>query len=223
MNYAQAKDAPDVPVQGIVVFGDVVRSRRDPSGSADWLRELTAGLQATFGGETLAAFGFTQGDELQGLLRPGADPLSVVLWAALGSTARPMRWAVACGPIEPGQGPATQRTGEAFIQARAALAENRRLRTSLRIITADPAVDPLLDDLAPVLGHALDVLSPAQRRVAGLILVDGLRRSQVADRLGVSRATVSVTADRAGVPSLQRLARVIRTLVDRSRPAERRT
>jgi hypothetical protein len=211
------------PTHGIVVFGDVVRSRRDPTGSAGWLRELTTGLQATFAGDALAPFGFTQGDELQALLQPGADPLAVVLQAALGSAARPMRWAVAFGPIEPGQGPATQRTGEAFIRARAALAENRRQRTSLRILTDDPAVDALLDDLAPVLGHALDVLTPAQRRVTGLILVEGLRRSQVADRLGVSRATVSVTADRAGVPSLERLARVIRTVVDRSRAAERRT
>jgi len=209
--------------QGIVVFGDVVRSRLDPAGSSAWLRDLSAGLQAAFAHEAIASFGFTQGDELQGLLRPTADPLAVVLRAVLADDARPMRWAVAFGPIEPGQGPATQRTGGAFLAARKGLAENRRLRTSLRISTGSPEVDVLLDDLAPVLGRSLDDLSPAQRRVAGLILVHGLRRSEVADRLGVSRATVSVTADRGGVPSLQRLARAIRTLVDRSRPAERRS
>ena len=209
--------------QGIVVFGDVVRSRLDPAGSSAWLRDLSAGLQAALAHEALAPFGFTQGDELQGLLRPTADPLAVILRAALADDARPMRWAVAFGPVEPGQGPATERTGQAFLSARAALDENRRLRTSLRISTGSPEVDVLLDDLAPVLGRSLDDLSPAQRRVAGLILVHGLRRSEVADRLGVSRATVSVTADRGGVPSLQRLARAIRTLVDRSRPAERRS
>ena len=53
-----------------------------------------------------------------------------------------------------------------------------------------------------------------------MILVEGLRRSEIADRLAVSRATVSVAATRGGVPSLERLARVIRTLIERSRPAE---
>ncbi len=205
---------------GIVIFGDVVRSRRDPAGSAAWLRSLCDELQVAAGADALAAFGFTQGDELQGLVRPTADPLGLVLRATLGDAERRMRWAIAAGPVEPGRGPATERSGPAFVAAREALAENRRQRTSLRVVTGDPAIDPLLDDLGPVLGRALEVLSPAQRRVARLIIVDGLRRSDVADRLGVSRATVSVTADRAGVPSLERLARAIRTLMGRSRPAD---
>jgi Sigma-70, region 4 len=205
---------------GLVIFGDVVRSRRDPAGSVAWLRSLCDELQVAAGTDVLAPFGFTQGDELQGLLRPGADPLGLVVRAALDEGGRRMRWAIAAGPIEPGRGPATERSGQAFVSARDALAENRRQRTSLRIVTSDPATDPLLDDLAPVLGRALEELSPAQRRVARMIIVDGLRRSEVADRLQVSRATVSVMADRAGVPSLERLARAIRTLMDRSRPAE---
>ena len=204
----------------IVVFGDVIHSRTDPAGSSAWLSALCAGLQTAFEPQVLAEFGFTQGDELQGLLRPAADPLGVVLRAALAPDARPMRWAIALGVVEPGRGPATQRTGEAFIAARAALDETRRRRTSLQIVTGNPAVDPLLDDLGPVLGTALEALSPTQRRVAGMILVEGLRRSEIADRLAVSRATVSVAATRGGVPSLERLARVIRTLIERSRPAE---
>ena len=206
--------------RGIVIFGDVVRSRRDPAGSSDWLRALCVELQAAHDRETLARFGFTQGDELQGLLRPTADPVAVVLRAALAEDARPMRWAIAVGDVEPGEGPATQRTGEAFLAARAALDETRRRRTNLRIVTGVPQVDELLDDLAPVLGAALEELSPTQRRVAGLILVEGLRRSEVADRLHVSRATISVAAERGGVPSLERLSRAIRTLLDRSRSAE---
>jgi len=202
--------------QAIVVFGDVIHSRLDPTGSSAWLRTLCAELQATHGDETLAAFGFTQGDELQGLLRPAADPLGVVLRAALAQDARPMRWAIARGSVEAGSGPATQRTGQAFVAARTALEETRHSRSSLRIVTGVPDVDVLLDDLGPVLGSALEQLSPSQRRVAGLILVDGLRRSDVADRLGVSRATVSVAANRGGVPSLERLSRAIRNLLDRS-------
>ncbi len=204
----------------IVVFGDVIHSRTDPAGSSAWLRALCAGLQASFAPQALAEFGFTQGDELQGLLRPSGDPLGVVLQAALAPDARPMRWAIAIGAVEAGRGPATQRTGEAFVAARAALDETRRMRTSLRIVTGDPAVDVLLDDLGPVLGSVLEALSPTQRRVAGMILVDGLRRSEVADRLRVSRATVSVAASRGGVPSLERLSRAIRTLIGRSRPTE---
>ncbi len=200
----------------IVVFGDVIHSRLDPTGSSAWLRTLCDELQEAHGEETLAPFGFTQGDELQGLLRPSADPLGVVLRAALAQDARPMRWAIARGSVEGGSGPATQRTGHAFVAARAALDETRRIRSSLRIVTGVPDVDILLDDLAPVLGSALEQLSPSQRRVAGLILVDGLRRSDVADRLGVSRATVSVAANRGGVPSLERLSRTIRNLLDRS-------
>jgi hypothetical protein len=206
--------------QGLVIFGDVIRSRLDPVGSSEWLRELCAELQAAYGHDALATFGFTQGDELQGLLRPGADPVGVVLRAALADDARPMRWAIALGPVEPGRGPATQRTGEAFVTARAALDETRHHRTSLRIVTGVPAVDVLLDDLAPVLGAALEQPSPTQRQVARLILVEGLRRSEVADRLGVSRATVSVAAERGGVPSLERLARAIRNLLDRSQQME---
>lgn len=206
--------------QGFVIFGDVIRSRRDPAGSSEWLRSLCDELQAAAAADALARFGFTQGDELQGLLRVEADPLAPVLRATLDSGPRRMRWSVALGPIDPGRGPATERTGAAFLTARAGLDENRRQRTSLRIVTGEPSVDVLLDDLGPVLGRAMSDLSPAQRRVARLILVDGLRRSEVAERLGVSRATVSVTADRAGVPSLERLARAVRTLIDRARTLE---
>jgi predicted DNA-binding protein (UPF0251 family) len=206
--------------QGFVIFGDVIRSRRDPAGSSGWLRSLCDELQAAAADDALARFGFTQGDELQGLLRVEADPLAPVLRATLDSGPRRMRWSVALGPIDPGRGPATERTGAAFLTARAGLDENRRQRTSLRIVTGQPSVDVLLDDLGPVLGRAISDLSPAQRRVARLILVDGLRRSEVAERLGVSRATVSVTADRAGVPSLERLARAVRTLIDRARTLE---
>jgi SatD family (SatD)/Sigma-70, region 4 len=206
--------------QAIVIFGDVIHSRRDPAGSSARLRALCSELQAAFAADTLASFGFTQGDELQGLLRPAADPVGVVLRAALAEDAWPMRWAIALGDVEAGSGPATQRTGAAFIAARAALDETRRTRTSLRIVTGDPGTDPLLADLAPVLGASLEQLSPTQRRVASLIVVDGLRRSEVADRLAVSRATVSVAASRGEVPSLERLARAIRTLIKRSLPGE---
>ena len=69
--------------RGVVIFGDVIHSRRDPAGSSAWLRCLCEDLQAAAGSDALAPFGFTQGDELQGLLRPTADPVALILRAAL--------------------------------------------------------------------------------------------------------------------------------------------
>ena len=64
------------------------------------------------------------------------------------------------------------------------------------ITGAEPA-DTLLADLAPVLAELLRGLSTRQRTVARLALLDGLRQAEVAERLDVSRATVSVTYGRA--------------------------
>ena len=62
------------PLVGTVVFGDVVDSRHDP-GSSAWLRSLCADLEAAYPRDArLASFAFTQGDEIQGLLAPDADP-----------------------------------------------------------------------------------------------------------------------------------------------------
>ena len=113
---------------GLVMFGDVVGSRRDSAGSTAWLRELVAELDAAYGSTRLAPFGFTQGDELQGLLAPEADPLTAVLRAALGPTGRRMRWVFVRGEVDDdatGTAPATERTGPAFVLARDAIGEAR--------------------------------------------------------------------------------------------------
>jgi DNA-directed RNA polymerase specialized sigma24 family protein len=123
-----------------------------------------------------------------------------------------MRWAVAAGPIEPGSGPATEWSGDAFLEARRIIDEARRRRDGLLVLTGDPAADRLLDDLAPLLAEMIDGLSRRQRVVARLMLVDDLRQAEVAERLGISRASVSVTAARGHVRSLGRLVRAIRTL-----------
>ncbi len=198
--------------RGIVLFGEVVGSRRDPAAASAWLRRLCGELDESYAAERLAAFGFTQGDELQGLLAQGADPLRAVLMAGLHDDRWTMRWVIAAGLVEPGSGPATERTGSAFLLARDALAERSRRRDGLVMVTGDPSADRLLDDLAPLLAEMLGALSPRQRLVARLMLVDDLRQAEVADHLGISRATVSVTAARAHVRSIGRLVRAIRTL-----------
>jgi hypothetical protein len=80
----------------IVLFGDVVDSRLDGPASARWLRSLAAELDDAYGEQCLAPFGFTQGDELQGVLDPEADPLIAVLRVNLRDDPAPdMRWAIA--------------------------------------------------------------------------------------------------------------------------------
>lgn len=198
--------------RGTVLFGDVVDSRRDP-GSSAWLRALRADLDAAYPrGERLAAFGFTQGDEIQGLLAPGADPFRAVLRAALHPDARDLRWAIVAGAVERGTGPATERTGPAFHAARDALAQAKSSRSGLVAVTGDQASDALLGDLGPLLPALLADLTPRQREIGRLILVDELRRADAAERLHVSRATVSVIADRGRIRHLQGLARAMASL-----------
>ena len=202
---------------GIVIFGDVIRSRRDAQAATGWLRTLAADLnEAIAGAERLAPFEFTQGDELQGLLAPGANPLTAILRGTLHPEARPMRWVVTAGEIDPGRGPATQRSGPAFIAARERLAQANNRRERVAVVSGDAPTDELLDGLGPLLGELLADLTDRQREIAWLLLVEGLRRSDAAERLGVSRATVSVAADRAHLRSIGELARVLQTLLARA-------
>ena len=209
---------------GLVLFGDVVGSRRDSVGSTAWLRDLVVELDAVYGDERLARFGFTQGDELQGLLAPAADPFTAVLHAALGSGGRRMRWVAVRGEADEdpagGDVPATERTGAAFVVARHAIDEARTGHERLVVITGRAETDALLAELTPALVDMLDSLTERQRLVARLALIDDLRQSEVAERLKVRRATISVSFSRARVRSLQRLVAGIRRVYSSSWPAE---
>jgi hypothetical protein len=204
-------------VLAVVLFGDVVRSRRDSVAATAWLRTLTADLaEAYSASDVLAPFEFTQGDELQGLIVATADPTQAILRAALHPDRVPMRWVVVAGEVDPGRGPATQRSGPAFIAARERLAVAATRREMLAAVSGDPATDALLDVLAPLLGELLADLTKRQREIAWPILVEGVRRSEAAERLHVSRATISVAADRAHLRSIGDLARVVRTSLARA-------
>ncbi|HEY3073473.1 MAG TPA: sigma factor-like helix-turn-helix DNA-binding protein [Candidatus Limnocylindrales bacterium] len=206
--------------RGIVLFGDVVDSRRDPVRSSAWLRTLCSELETLYPpDERVAGFGFTQGDELQGLLAATADPLLAVLHAALDPEAMRMRWAVALGQVEVGTGPATERTGEAFLRARELLEATRFRRDGLLMSTGEPGADRLLDNLAPLLAELLDDLSPRQRVIARLMLLEGLRQAEVAAELGVARATVSVAYARGRVRPIDRLATALRSIFGAGRLA----
>ena len=202
---------------GLVLFGDVIRSRRDAPAATNWLRTLTAELNDAYRESgRLAAFEFTQGDEIQGLLAPGSNPLSALVRGALHPDALKMRWVVVAGQVDPGRGPATQRSGPAFIAARERLSQAVTRRERVAIVSGDPPTDDLLGGLGPLLGELLDDLTTGQRAIAWLLLVEGLRRSEAAERLHVSRATVSVAAERAHLRSTGELARVLHVLLDRA-------
>ncbi|MFN8521461.1 MAG: hypothetical protein U0667_19230, partial [Chloroflexota bacterium] len=137
---------------GICVFGDVVGSRGGATAATAWLERLRAHLETTWP-TRLAPFEFTQGDEIQGLLPIDADPLALVLDAMLRSHGPPhgsprMRWAIAAGPVDPGEGPATKRTGPAFVTARRLVGIARREGDGLRCATGDATTDELLDGVA---------------------------------------------------------------------------
>ena len=204
--------------RAVVIFGDVVNSRRDAA-SADWLRTLRDALDDAYGDARLAPFGFTQGDELQGLLRPDADPIRAVLLGSLHPGRRPMRWVVVEGSVGPGAGPATERSGDAFLTARAAIERSRTTRDGLAVRTGEPGADRLLELIGPPLAEMLDGLTERQRTVARLVLVEGRRQADVAASLGVSRATISVTYARGRIRSIERLSSAVRAVIVAARLA----
>jgi len=202
---------------GVALFGDVVHSRRAAVASTRWLEALRAQLDDLYGDDRLAAFEFTQGDEIQGLIRVGADPLAAVLHASLrphaGTDGVPwMRWAIAAGRVDPGEGPATRRTGEAFLMARDTIERLRAEHDGLRCRSGDPRTDAILDGTAPLIAALIEQMTDRQREVARSGLVDGLRQSEIAQRLGVARPTVSVSYARGGVRYLSRLVDAVRAL-----------
>jgi hypothetical protein len=202
---------------GVVLFGDVVRSRDQPQAATAWLERLCVDLDATYRESALASFEFTQGDEIQGLLRTDADPFQAVLGATLrphlGTAAVPrMRWVLAAGPVDPGRGPATRRSGRAFLVARELLDQARADHDGLLCRTGDAEADELLSGTAPVLAAIIAGMTDRQREIASLALLEGLRQADIAERLGVARPTVSIAAARGDVRSLGRLAEAVRSI-----------
>ncbi len=202
---------------GICLFGDVIGSRARASAATAWLERLRARLEATCP-DRLAPFEFTQGDEIQGLLPIDADALTPVLDAMLRPRdtphgALPMRWVIVAGAVDPGEGPATKRTGPAFLAARDLIARAHRDRDALRCMTGDAASDDLLEAISPVLASIIDRMTDRQREMLRLHAVDGLRQEAVAERLGVSQPAVSGALSRAGARDMARLATAVRSLL----------
>ena len=202
---------------GVVLFGDVVGSRRVPTDATGWLDALRRTLDDVYGPDRLADFEFTQGDEIQGLLVPAADPFLAVLSSMLHprtgvGSVPPMRWVTVLGHVDDGRGPATHRTGEAFLRARALLGQARDDRDGLLCQTGDKSADAYLAGTTPMLAAIIEQMTDRQRHIARLALIDGLRQSEIAARLDVSRPTVSVSYARADVRNVSRLLEAIRRI-----------
>ncbi len=195
----------------LVVLGDAIDSRKARVETAAWLRQTVTDLNEAYGDRKLAPFAFAKGDEVQGLLAPDADPLVAILRSALRSDARPVRWVCLWGLVDPGEGPATERTGGALLAAREAMEAARAARERLVIRTGYSAADALLAGMTPALADLLDGLTAHQRVVGRMSLIEGLRQAEVAERLGIRRATVSVAVGRAKVNPIGRLADAIRS------------
>jgi len=160
---------------GLVLFGDVVGSRRDSVGSTAWLRDLVSELDEAYGEQRLAPFEFTQGDELQGLLSADADPLAAVLRAALGPAAAAVPLAIAAKAARARNKPrAAQRTRD--VDLREGLCIGEFMSAHRVVATATPRV------AASDSTHSHP--APSKQTVLG----DGL--------LGVERAGRLITTDR---------------------------
>ncbi len=123
------------------------------------------------------------------------DPFVALLDAWLDPAMPAARWSVVVGVDE---------DAEAALEAAAAR------RELLVVCTGNEDADALLADLSPVLGRLLDDLTPSQRRLARLRLIEGIRQADAAEVLGISRASVSVANGRARIHEIDLQLRAVR-------------
>jgi DNA-directed RNA polymerase specialized sigma24 family protein len=137
------------------------------------------------------------------LLVPGGQPFRIVLLAGLQAGLPPLRWAIVGGRPGRMRGSGLDPAADAIGLLASAAARRERIAA----LVGDQPTDTLLADLAPAFAALLADLTDRQREVGRLLLIDGLRRSEIAARLGISRPTVSVMVDRARLNELEGLAR----------------
>jgi hypothetical protein len=197
-------------IPALILLGEVAGTRQDGSGSTAWLRSLASELDEAYGPERLGHFDLSESGVLGGRITGTADPLVAVLHGALGSGSRPMRWICvrSCPDGLDGE------TGDAGLPGSAAAFEAlkaaRAAHEMLVLRTGRSDTDRLLADMTPALTGMLGDLTARQRAVARMALLEGLRQSEVAQRLGVRRATISVSFARARIQSLAALVSAIR-------------
>jgi hypothetical protein len=123
------------------------------------------------------------------------DPFRALMAAWFDPATPPARWAVVVGGAP---------------EADAALNAALSARELLVVRTGRPEADALLADLSPVLGRLLHDMTPSQRRLGRYLLVEGIRQADAAERLCISRASVSVAHGRARIHEVGLLLRAVR-------------
>jgi DNA-binding CsgD family transcriptional regulator len=133
----------------------------------------------------------------------GPDVLGRVIASRLDRAVAAVRWGIGAGRDD---ATAISRASEAVLLAGERGAE-------MGCATGDPWRDALLADLELALSALLDDLTPRQAEIARLVLVDGARQVEVAQALGVSRATVSVAVARGRLPAISGVRRAMEMLL----------
>ena len=87
-----------------------------------------------------------------------------------------------------------------------------RTTTGCSVGPATLVADELLAGTAPVLAAIIAGMTDRQREIAHLSLIDGLRQSDIAERLRIARPTVSIAAARGDLRNLGRLAEAVRSI-----------
>lgn len=131
------------------------------------------------------------------------DALDRVVACRLDRADAAARWGIGAGCDD----------ATAGTRAAVALQLARERGVQVGFATGDPWRDALLADLELALSALLDDLTPRQAEIARLVLVNGARQVEVAQALGVSRATVSVAVSRGRLPAIAGVRRAMEALL----------
>lgn len=190
-----------MPEPPSLLLGDLVPDRargRDTAARDTDLEAVAARLSEELAGATVAC----HDGRLVATPVPGSDPVDLALAALLVEDLPRLAWTI----VED-------------VPLAVAVRLRPRSRERLAVRTGEPGADRLLDALAPLLGDLVGDLTARQRSVARLLVVEGLRQADAAERLGVSRATVSVMVARGRIAAIASLAGAVKAIVAAARLA----
>ncbi|WP_374398209.1 hypothetical protein [Tabrizicola sp.] len=194
-------------MQGAVLLGDLVRSRRFPAAETaaalDSLRNMAAELQPITGPAHFTRF---RGDGWQLVTsRPEmALRLAIALIARLATTTGPgTRLVIGLGEIDDlAEGELGAASGSAFLRSGQAL-DDLSSRRRLGQLGAPAPVAPWLDGALHLIEFVSERWSPPQAEAVALALVPGWQtQADLADRLGITRQAIHARLAGAGFPAL---------------------
>ena len=190
------------PRPAIALIGDIVASRRlDPrrrTALQGRLEQLLDAVNRQHRESIAARFLVTLGDEFQGVLTRG-DAVPDIVWQ-LETELRQIdvRIAIGLGTLHPPfKDYALGMDGPAFHQAREAIELSRKRRLNGGVFAGFGDDDPVLNGFARILRYVREGFTERQLHTAAL-LRGGIRQSEVADRLGVTRQMVNVRVKGSG-------------------------